>query len=141
MVKFLINRPVAVIMTFLAMLLLGLVSGGLLPVSLLPDIQIPEITVQVSHPNTSARELENTVVRPLRQQLLQVGRLSDIENEARDGNAMIRLRFTHGSNMDYLCIEVNEKIDAVMGNLPRGHKATYIIGAYHLRRVCAPYLP
>jgi multidrug efflux pump subunit AcrB len=58
MVKFLINRPVAVIMSFLAMVLLGLVSGGLLPVSLLPDIQIPEITVQVSHPNTSARELE-----------------------------------------------------------------------------------
>ena len=119
MVKFLINRPVAVIMSFLAMILLGLVSGGLLPVSLLPDIQIPEITVQASYPNTSARELENTVVRPLRQQLLQVGRLSDIESEVRDGNGIIRLRFTHGSNMDYLYIEVNEKIDAVMGNLPR----------------------
>ena len=101
------------------MVLLGLVSGGLLPVSLLPDIQIPEITVQVSHPNTSARELENLVVRPLRQQLLQVGRLSDIESESRDGNALIRMRFTHGSNMDYLYIEVNEKIDAVMGNMPR----------------------
>ena len=119
MVKFLINRPVAVIMSFLAMVLLGLVSGGLLPVSLLPDIQIPEISVQVSHPNTSARELENTVVRQLRQQLLQVGQLSDIESEVRDGNGIIRLRFTQGSNMDYLYIEVNEKIDAVMGNLPR----------------------
>ena len=129
MVKFLINRPVAVIMTFLALVLLGLVSGGLLPVSLLPDIQIPEITVQVSHPNTSARELENTVVRPLRQQLLQVARLSDIESEARDGNALIRLRFTHGSNMDYLYIEVNEKIDAVMGNLPRDMERPRVIKA------------
>ncbi len=129
MVKFLIERPVAVIMTFLALVLLGLVSGGLLPVSLLPDIQIPEITVQVSHPNTSARELENTVVRPLRQQLLQVARLSDIESETRDGNAMIRLRFTHGSNMDYLYIEVNEKLDAVMGNLPRELERPRVIKA------------
>ncbi len=129
MVKFLINRPVAVIMSFLALVLLGLVSGGLLPVSLLPDIQIPEITVQVSHPNTSARELENTVVRPLRQQLLQVARLSDIESEARDGHAMIRLRFTHGTNMDYLYIEVNEKIDAVMGNLPRDIERPRVIKA------------
>lgn len=129
MVKFLIERPVAVIMTFLALVLLGLVSGGLLPVSLLPDIQIPEITVQVSHPNTSARELENTVVRPLRQQLLQVARLSDIESETRDGNAMIRLRFTHGSNMDYLYIEVNEKLDAVMGSLPRELERPRVIKA------------
>ncbi len=129
MVKFLIERPVAVIMTFLALVLLGLVSGGLLPVSLLPDIQIPEITVQVSHPNTSAREMENTVVRPLRQQLLQVARLSDIESESRDGNAIIRLRFTHGSNMDYLYIEVNEKLDAVMGNLPRDLERPRVIKA------------
>ena len=129
MVKFLIERPVAVIMTFLALVLLGLVSGGLLPVSLLPDIQIPEITVQVSHPNTSARELENTVVRPLRQQLLQVARLSDIESETRDGNAVIRLRFTHGANMDYLYIEVNEKLDAVMGSLPRELERPRVIKA------------
>jgi multidrug efflux pump subunit AcrB len=129
MVRFLINRPVAVIMTFLAMVLLGLVSGGLLPVSLLPDIQIPEITVQVSHSNTSARELENMVVRPLRQQLLQVGRLSDIESESRDGNALIRMRFTHGSNMDYLYIEVNEKIDAVMGSMPRDLERPRVIKA------------
>ncbi|TVR68706.1 MAG: efflux RND transporter permease subunit [Marinilabiliales bacterium] len=129
MVKFLINRPVAVIMTFLALVLLGLVSGGLLPVSLLPDIQIPEITVQVSHPNTSARELENTVVSPLRQQLLQVGRLTDIGSETRDGNALVRLRFTHGSNMDYLYIEVNEKIDAIMGNLPADFERPRVIKA------------
>lgn len=129
MVKFLINRPVAVIMTFLALVLLGLVSGGLLPVSLLPDIQIPEITVQVSHPNRSARELENTVVSPLRQQLLQVGRLTDIGSETRDGNALVRLRFTHGSNMDYLYIEVNEKIDAIMGNLPADFERPRVIKA------------
>ncbi len=129
MVKFLINRPVAVIMTFLALVLLGLVSGGLLPVSLLPDIQIPEITVQVSHPDRSARELENTVVSPLRQQLLQVGRLTGIGSETRDGNALVRLRFAHGSNMDYLYIEVNEKIDAIMGNLPADFERPRVIKA------------
>ena len=46
-----------------------------IPVSLLPDIAIPEITVQVSGQNTSARELENTVVKTIRQQLMQVASL------------------------------------------------------------------
>ena len=70
MVKFLITRPVAVIMTFLALIMLGIVASGRLPVSLMPDIDIPEITVAVSRPDVSARELENTVVSVLRRNLL-----------------------------------------------------------------------
>ncbi|MBE0675362.1 MAG: efflux RND transporter permease subunit, partial [Bacteroidales bacterium] len=48
MVKFLIHRPVAVIMTFLAIMMLGLVASNRLPVSLMPDIDIPEITVVIT---------------------------------------------------------------------------------------------
>ena len=66
MIKFLIQRPIAVLMAFTACFIVGLVTYFTLPVSLLPDISIPEITVQVSAKNTSARELENTVVKPVR---------------------------------------------------------------------------
>lgn len=90
-----------------------------LPVSLLPDIAIPEITVQVSVQNTSARELENTVVKPLRQQLIQVAKLKDMSSETRDGTGIIRLNFDYGTNTDLAFIEVNEKIDAAMNYLPK----------------------
>jgi len=62
MVKFLVHRPIAVLMAFTACFIVGLVTYFTLPVSLLPDIAIPEITVQISAQNTSARELENTTV-------------------------------------------------------------------------------
>jgi multidrug efflux pump subunit AcrB len=75
MVKFLVNRPIAVLMTFVALLAIGWVSYTFLPVSLMPDVAIPEITVQYSYPHSSARELENAVTAPLRRQLLQVGHL------------------------------------------------------------------
>ena len=55
MVKFLINRPVAVIMTFLAVIMLEIVASGILPVSLIPGIDIPEITVAVSSTDVSSR--------------------------------------------------------------------------------------
>jgi hypothetical protein len=71
MIKYLIHRPTSVMMAVLALFILGIVTYMNIPVSLLPDIAIPEVTVQVSGQNTSARELENTVVRPLRQQLMQ----------------------------------------------------------------------
>ena len=59
MIKFLLQRPIAVLMAFTACFIVGLVTYFTIPVSLLPDIAIPEITVQVSGQNTSARELEN----------------------------------------------------------------------------------
>lgn len=119
MIRFFIHRPVAVIMAFLAFLILGIITYLNIPVSLLPDIAIPEITVQISGDNTSARELENTVVTPIRQQLLQTGKLRDIRTETRDGSAIIRLYFEYGANTDLSFIEVNEKIDEAMNHIPR----------------------
>ena len=119
MVKFLIQRPIAVLMAFTACFIIGLVTYFTLPVSLLPDIAIPQITVQVSGENSSARELENTVVAPVRRQLLQVAGLREIKSETRDGAGIIRMEFDFGVNTDLAFIEVNEKIDAAMNNLPK----------------------
>lgn len=119
MVKYLLNRPIAAIMAFLAVVILGCVTFVTLPVSLLPDVAIPHITVQVTGENMSARELENTLVTPLRRQLMQVGGLNEIHSETRDASAMINLTMDYGVNTDLAFIEVNEKIDAAMNSLPR----------------------
>ena len=119
MIKYLLQRPIAVFMTFTAFFILGLVTYMNIPISLLPDIAIPEITIKISGKNTSARELENTAVKPIRQQLLQIGSLRDIHSETRDGDAIIRLKFEYGANTDLAFIEVNEKIDLAMNYIPR----------------------
>lgn len=119
MIHFLISRPIAVCMTFIAVVMLGLVAYKQLPISLMPDIDIPEITVQASYPNSSARELENAVTRNLRSQLMQVAHLKDIISETRDGHVIIRMLFDYGTSVDYAFIEVNEKIDGAMDYLPR----------------------
>lgn len=119
MVKFLLKRPIAVLMAFTACFIIGLVTYFTLPVSLLPDIAIPQITVQVTGENVSARELENTMVAPVRRQLLQVAGLREMRSETRDGTGVIRLSFDFGVNTDLAFIEVNEKIDAAMNGLPK----------------------
>jgi len=129
MIKFLLERPVAVIMAFLAFCIIGVAGLFNIPVSLLPDIPIPEITVQINSDNTSARELENTVVSTLRHRLSQTGRLRDISCETRDGSALIRLSFKYGTNTDLAFIEVNEKIDAAMNYLPKTVERPRVIKA------------
>lgn len=119
MVKFLIYRPIAVIMTFVALSVLGIVSWYQLPVSLMPDIDVPLITVNIDYQGTSAEALEEQVVKDLRLQLQQVGRLDDIKSETRAGKAFIELQFKYGTNIDLAFIEVNEKIDLAAGRFPR----------------------
>lgn len=119
MVKFLIQRPIAVLMAFTACFIVGLVTYWALPVSLLPDIDIPQVTVQMTSENASAREMENTMVAPVRRALLQVSGLEEMKSETRDGSGVIHLSFEFGTNTDLAFIEVNEKIDAAMNSLPK----------------------
>ena len=118
MLKTLIDRPVTVTMITLVVVVLGFVSIRLLPVSLIPEVDIPYITVQASSPDLSAREMDESVLKPLRQQLIQINGLEDIVSEARDGSGTVKLTFSHGSDISYLFIEVNEKIDRCMSSLP-----------------------
>lgn len=104
-------------MITLVIVVLGIVSIRLLPVSLIPDVDIPYITVQATSSELSAREMDESVLKPLRQQLIQINGLEDIVSEAKDGSGTIRLTFNHGSDIDYLFIEVNEKIDRSMSAL------------------------
>lgn len=129
MVKILINRPIAVLMSTLCMLILGLYAFGFIPVALMPNIDIPEITVQVEADNMSARQVEDVIVKNLRANLMQVSHLKDLKTESSNGNGIIRLSFEQGTKIDYSFIEVNEKIDRAMGNLPKTVKRPKVIKA------------
>ncbi len=127
MVRFLIQRPIAVLMITVALAILGLLAFLTMPVSLLPNVEIPEIIVKISYPNIDARSLENTIIKPTRLQLMDVSGLKNIESETGDGYSQVKLTFNHSTNIDYAYIEVNEKIDALSDRYPRKMKRPQVI--------------
>ncbi len=129
MVKFLIHRPVAVVMAFLAFLLIGIATTTNLPVSLMPDIDIPVISIRVPATEMPARQLENTIVKPIRNLLKEVNHVESMKSETRDGTAWIELRFRHGTPIDLASVEVNEKVDKAMNFFPRTMRRPEVIRA------------
>lgn len=129
MLRKLLDRPIAVTMIAIVLIILGIVSSRLLPVSLVPDVDAPYITVQVPAQGLSARQLDETVITPLRQQLIQLSQLTDLRSESREGSGIIHLTFEQGSDIDYLFIEVNEKIDRSTAYLPRNLERPKVIKA------------
>jgi multidrug efflux pump subunit AcrB len=111
MVRFLISRPIGVFSIVLALFALGVVGMLNMPVSLLPELNIPEITIHVFDNNSDARQLENNIIAPIRLQLMQLNNLISIESSTTDESSIVKLRFAHGTNIEYSFIEANEKID------------------------------
>ena len=129
MIKFFLQRPIAVLMTVIAFIVMGSVAAFRLPVSLMPDIDIPEISIHYTRDDASASEVENTVTGTFRSQLQQIPHLASIESESRDGNGTVRMKFDYGTSIDYAFIEVNQKVDAAMNYLPMDMTRPVIIKA------------
>ena len=119
MLRTLLHRPIAVTMSLIAIVTLGVLAFQRIPVSLMPDIDVPRIVVQMSAQGSSAREIEQEIVSPMRQQLSQVSGLKSIESTSRTDVGVVTLTFDPGSDMSLLFIEVNEKIDRAMSNMPK----------------------
>ena len=119
MLRTLLHRPIAVTMSLIAIVTLGVLAFQRIPVSLIPDIDVPRIVVQMSAQGSSAREIEQEIVSPMRQQLSQVSGLKSIESTSRTDAGIVTLTFDPGSDMSLLFIEVNEKIDRAMSNMPK----------------------
>ncbi|TVP50466.1 MAG: efflux RND transporter permease subunit [Mongoliibacter sp.] len=118
MVRFLLARPIAVLMTFLALMVFSVIVFRTLPISLLPPIDVPQILVKVNYPNASPEAIEQNVLSPIREGLMTLGGLEDMDSKAGSEVGTIRLSFDYGTRMELAYIEVNEKIDRLTNSLP-----------------------
>ena len=59
--SFVTDRPVAILMVFVAALVFGYFSLISLPVTLMPEMSYPTITVRTAYPGSAPEEVENDV--------------------------------------------------------------------------------
>ena len=61
--NFTTDRPVAVLMVFLAAVVFGYFSLNQLPVTLMPEMSYPTLTVRTEYPGAAPEEVENDISR------------------------------------------------------------------------------
>jgi multidrug efflux pump subunit AcrB len=129
MLHYLLNRPVAVSVTLITLAGLSVLAFLRLPVSLLPEQDVPLITVSVRYPNSPPQEIEQNILKPIRETMLSVNGLRQAESTAFAETGLVQLRFEHGTNMQLAYIEVNEKIDRLITQLPRNLERPLVMRA------------
>jgi len=119
MLRYLLSRPIAISMSLLVALALSLLAYRVLPVSLLPALDVPQITITVKYPNGSPEEIENSILKPIRESMLTLNGIKASESIAQNETGRVTLQFEYGTAMNLAYIEANEKIDRLTTLLPR----------------------
>ena len=112
------DRPVAVWMATLAVVVFGLVSLGQLPLSLLPDLSYPSLTVRTTYSGAAPEEVERAVTDPIEDVVGTVENVVAVESASRPGISDVTLRFRWGTRLDLASQRVRERLDVL--ELPSG---------------------
>ena len=115
--NFTTDRPVAVLMVFLAAVVFGYFSYNQLPVTLMPEMSYPTLTVRTEYPGAAPEEVENDISRRIEEALGVVGGLNEISSISRAGVSDVILEFVWGTSMGDAIQNTLEKLDLV--RMPR----------------------
>jgi hydrophobic/amphiphilic exporter-1 (mainly G- bacteria), HAE1 family len=113
MIRAAVRRPVATIMVFLGLVLIGVVSIRRIPVDLLPEINYPKLTVVTQYPEVQAEDVERLVTVPLEAAVTSLPRVRHVESRSREGLSTITVEYEWGTDMDFAGLHLREALDRV----------------------------
>lgn len=116
--EFSLKRPVAMIMIFVAVTVLGVVALLNLKLDLMPNVDIPIVAVYTEYSGTGPAEVEATVSRTLEGAVSQVQDIKNVYSISREGSSLIIGEFNWGTDVDKRAIDTREKLDMVRRYLP-----------------------
>ena len=126
MIRLAVRRPVAVTMAYAAVTLLGVAAWRGLPVELLPNTELPRLTVTASWPGASPETVEAFLTAPLEAVLQQVRGVERIESVSQEGNARVSLEFDADADMQFVRLELSERLATLERDLPAGVRGPWV---------------
>lgn len=114
-----IVRPVATVLTMIAILLAGAVAYRQLPVSALPQVDYPTIQVTTFYPGAGPDVMTSSITAPLERQFGQMPGLKQMTSTSSGGSSVITLQFSLDINLDVAEQEVQAAMNAAATFLPR----------------------
>ncbi|AOW47526.1 multidrug efflux RND transporter permease [Acetobacter ascendens] len=117
--RFFIDRPIFAWVISLIIMLVGGLSIFRLPISQYPSIAPPQIAISVTYPGASADTVNDTVVRPILQQMFGLDHLEYISAQSyASGQMEIDLTFAQGTDPDIAQVQVQNKLQLAQPKLP-----------------------
>jgi HAE1 family hydrophobic/amphiphilic exporter-1 len=104
------QRPVAITVLAVAVVLLGQMAWRQLPLDLLPDLESPTVLVSVTSGERPPLEMERLYGEAIERRLFTVRGIRAVEQVARTGRLVTRVTFEWGADMDLAEVEVQKAV-------------------------------
>lgn len=114
-----INKPVFAWMLMAATIVFGAVAVTRIGISQFPDVDYPTISVSVGYEGASPEIVENDVIEPLEEALVQVEGIKSLNSSSRLSGGNISLEFDISRDIDVALQDVQAKISQAQRALPR----------------------
>ncbi|NDB19712.1 MAG: efflux RND transporter permease subunit, partial [Proteobacteria bacterium] len=101
-------RPVAIVMLFAALIVLGLQSYGRLAVDRLPPTNFPSVSVNVNYAGASPLDIEQLIAIPLEKAVAGLRGVDTVSSNSSLGSVRLNVNFTEDTNLDQAAIDVEK---------------------------------
>jgi HAE1 family hydrophobic/amphiphilic exporter-1 len=116
--EFSVKQPVATLMLFLAVIILGAISLTRLPIDMLPDVEMPAISVLTTWPGASASDVETEVTKRIEDQLTMVNNLDTLTSKSLDNVSVVTCKFEWGTDLEEAANDIRDKLELAKKKLP-----------------------
>src|SRR6476469_6872589 len=103
-----INRPIAILMLMLALIILGLFSYAKMPVELSPKVDFGFVSVSTSYPGTNPQEMETLITKPIEDSISGVSGLRQISSTSQQGVSTVSCQFFIGTDLNVSAADVRQ---------------------------------
>jgi hydrophobe/amphiphile efflux-1 (HAE1) family protein len=117
---FFIDRPIFAAAVSVVITLTGLIAWLTLPVDQYPQIAPPTVSVNAVYPGATAEEIAESVAAPLEQQINGIQNMLYMSSSSTgEGRMSITVTFKSGTSVDIAQVEVQNRIQTVLPQLPQ----------------------
>ena len=120
-----IRRPRLAIVIAIVITIAGAIALTRIPVAQFPDIVPPRVQVTANYPGASAAVVEAAVAQPLEAQIVGVDKMIYMKSTSgNDGSYNLTVSFAVGTNPDIDTVNVNNRVQTALPQLPADGAAT-----------------
>lgn len=116
--EFSVKQPVAALMLFLALGLIGTYSAIHLSVDMYPDIEPPVVSIITTWPGASASDVETEVTEKIEDYVNSVSNLETLTSKSLDNLSVVACRFGWGTDLDVAASDIRDKLEVAKRDLP-----------------------
>ena len=104
-----INRPLAILMLILGLVLMGGLAYTQMRQDRFPAISAPFVSVNVNLTGASPSDVEDLLTKPLEDAVAGVAGIQQISSTSREGSASINIQFVEGTDTNTATLDIERR--------------------------------